>query len=254
MPLTFGPLNLQSNFILTETVQFRSMADRIVGLSEVSRRPGSKFISEEYGSKSVTMEGKVISPSASGLVGILDEIHQILAIPEQQLTITDGRSYTATCTRAQFPEQRFNQNIVPFSLEFISSSPFSKGAALSPTFDIDSGTVEKTVTTTISGSAFAEPLIRLSTEGDAGDPGFSHITITHNTTGESVTFSGQLSIGLETVFNYEDATVTFSGALHDYIGSFSRWGIGSNEFTVTLSGANPEGVTGSLEYNPRYYF
>ena len=252
MSLTFGNLNLQDKVIITETVQFRSMANRIATLAEVSRRPGSKFLSEEYDKKVITMNGRVLSPSASGMIGILDDIHKNLAISEQQLTITDGRSYTATCTKASFPEQHYNQTIIPFSLEFISASPFSTGSALSPGFGLGATVLEKAVDTTISGSAFAEPTIRLSTAG-VGDPGFGQITVAHNTTGEEVTFSGQFSLGLEAVFDYENATVTYSGALQDYTGSFSRWDVGSNEFTVTLSGTNPAGVVGVLEYSPRYF-
>lgn len=251
--LKYGDLDLQSQYILTETVQFRSMADRVVSLAAVSRRPGSKFLGDEYGTKTVQMTGRVIAPSASGLVGILDEMHRQLSLPDQDLIVTDGRVITATCTRADFPEQRYNQSSVSFSLDFISATPFSSGTPQNSTFIIPSGTAIQQISTTISGSVFAEPIIRLSTVG-AGDSGWEDVSIFHDTAGETVTFSGALDIGVESVVNYEDATVTVSGLLSDYVGSFSRWDVGPNTFTVTLSGVNDYDVTGTLEYSPRYFF
>lgn len=254
MTLTYGSLDLQSDFIITETVQFRSMADRIVNLTEVSRRPGSKFLSEEFNSKEIKLTGKIIAPTASGLLGIVDEIQRYLALPEQALTITNGRSYTATAVRVQIPEQRYSQNMVPFAFDFISASPFALGTAVSAGFTIPSGTLVQAHTVTISGSAFAEPTLTITTGAGAGDTGTTAMVVTQQTKGESVTVSGSFSLGqIGTVFNYENSTVTTSGLLRNYTGQFSRWDVGANTFQVTVSGSNDYGVEGNLSYQPRYF-
>lgn len=254
MVLTYGSLNLQSDTIITETVQFRSMADRVVNLSEISRRPGSKFLSDEFGSKKITMTGRILAPTPSGMAGIVDEIQKELAKTEQALTITEGRSYTATATRVRIPEQRFSQTLVPFTFDFVSSSPFTTSASQSVGFVIPSGTLSTTVTTTISGSAFAEPTVTYTTLSGAGDSGMTSIRTLHATTGDEVTVSGTFSLGdVETVLNYERATVTVSGLLSDYTGSFSRWSPGSNSIQVVLGGANNKDLTGLIQYSPRFY-
>lgn len=251
--MNYGSLNLQDSVIITESVQYRSMANRIVNLVEVSRRPGSKFLSTEFSSKTISMSGHIISPTASGLLGLVDNIHRYLALTEQSLVITDGRAYTATCSKIEIPELKYTQSVVPFSFEFITASPFSVASLRTSGFTLVSGVYTLDITTTISGSAFAEPSVRFNTLSGAGDSGVTMFKVTQNTNGDFVTVSGTFSRSVETVFNNQDATVTVSGLLNDYTGGFSRWGVGSNSITVTVSGINDLGVTGSLEYQPRYF-
>ena len=251
---SFGSLDLQSDHIITESIQFRSMANRIVNLAEISRRPGSKFLTTEFTSKTISMTGRIKAPTASGLTGIIDEIHAVLGIPEQTLSIVDGRTYTATATKIDIPEQRFSQNIVPFTFEFISESPFALGGALTAGFTMPSGTLVQTHNVTISGSAASEPTITLTTAAGAGDTNITALRIDQETLGENVTVSGVFSKGeIDTVFNYENASVTVSGLLRNYTGRFSPWNVGANTFKVTVSGSNDFGVTGLLSYQPRFY-
>ena len=253
--MKYGNLDLQTEFIITSAVTYRQMGNRILNTTPISRRPGDKFLSEDFGSKTIVMEGYVVSTSTSGLIGLVDSMHKELAKPEQSLIIDDGRQYVATCSKAEFPELSFNRSVTPFSLEFLSTAPFAYGDNLNATFVMPSGTLTQTITTTISGSAFAEPQLTLTTASGVGNAGFTKIVISHDTTGTNVTLSGIWSKGLlSTTYNYDNATVTYSGLLKDYTGTFDRWQAGDNSLTITFTGKNDFGVQGLLEYIPRYYF
>jgi len=93
--IKYGNLNLQTANIITERVQHSQMADRIINSYPVSRRSGNKFINDEFGTKTISIKGIIISPSASGLQGIKDEMQKELSRPEQQLTINTGGVYYA---------------------------------------------------------------------------------------------------------------------------------------------------------------
>jgi phage-related protein len=253
--MNFGDLNLQDSVIITESVQYQSMAERDVSLANISRRPGGKYLSSEFGPKKILISGRIISPSASGMQGILDNIHRYLALEEQALVIDSGRTYTATCTKTEILERHYTQTYLPFAFEFICAMPFSVGGQLTAGFIVPAGSATKSLSTTISGSAFSEPVITLTTAAGAGNPGISAFRIDQITKGEYVTYSGIISLGgYDAVFDYKNFNVTYSGVSQNYIGRFSRWEIGNNDFIITVSGANTYGVTGNITYSPRYFY
>jgi hypothetical protein len=229
------------------------MADRILNSTPISRRSGNKFLSEDFGSKSIVFKGHVLSPSASGLIGIIDNIQRYLGLTEQSLVIDSGRTYTATMSKANFPEMSYTQSVTPFEVEFVSSLPFSEGSNRYCVFTIPSGLLATTVSTTISGAMFNEPNITLDFIGDAGDSGITQVQLDHTTSGQQVTISGSFDRGNLMTASYSDATVTNSGLYVDYTGSFSRWEAGSNSLIINLEGSNNFGINGLLEYKPRYF-
>lgn len=253
MALKYNGYSLQSANIITENVQFRSMAQRVANLANINRRTGAKYLSSDYGAKTITMTGRILAPTASGMVGIIDELHNQLSMPERELELIDNRTITATPVRVEVPEQSYSQTIVPFTIEFLSADPRAKGSNVVAGFNIPIGTITQSIFTTISGSANAEPKIVLSPTGVAGATSFNTVDINHVDTGDTVTISGTFSQGVDIEFDYRYSQVTVSGAVHNYTGAMSDWDAGSNTITITVSGSNTDGVTGSLQYTPRYY-
>jgi len=252
--MRFGELNLQTAEIIITDVQYRQMADRILNTSPISRRAGNKFLSDDFTTKTISMTGYVISNSASGLIGIIDNMHRYLALPQKELSIDADRVYIATCSKAEFPELNFSRSVSPFNLEFLSVSPFSFGTNLNANFVLPSGVVDRTFSITISGTAYAEPNLSLTTFSGAGNAGITKMTIAHLTSGQEVVISGAWSRNIETVLNYDNATVTLSGLLYDYTGSFDNYPVGNNSIRITFEGSNDFGVEGEISYSPRFWF
>lgn len=252
--MRFGDLDLQTNEIIVSSVQYRQMADRILNTSPISRRSGNKYLSDDFTTKTIVMEGHVVATSASGLIGIVDNMHRYLSLSQQDLVIDTDRVYIATCSKAEFPELSFTRTTTPFTLEFLSAQPYAYGDNLYASFTIPSGVLTTTIPTVISGSAFAEPQLTLTTVSGAGNSGLTKIKVNHVNTGAEVVISGAWSKGIETVLNYDNATVTLSGLLQDYTGNFDTFPVGTNSIKITFEGSNNFGVDGQITYLPRYYF
>ncbi len=252
--MRFGDLDLQTAEIIITDVQYRQMADRILNTSPISRRTGNKFLSDDFTTKTITMNGYVISNSASGLIGVIDTMHKFLSLPQKELSIDADRVYIATCSKAEFPELNFTRSVSPFTLEFLSVNPFSYGTNLNAGFVLPSGILESTINITISGTAYNEPNLRLTTASGAGNAGITKMIISHLTSGQEVVISGAWSRNVETVLNYDNATVTLSGLLYDYTGSFDNFPVGNNSIKITFEGSNNFGVDGEISYSPRFWF
>lgn len=252
--MKYGNLDLQTNEIIVSSVQYRQMANRVLNTAQISRRAGEKFLSDDFLTKTIVMNGHVVSTSTSGLIGIIDNMQKNLAIPQQNLQIDSNRIYVATCSKAEFPELNFTRSTTPFNLEFLSTSPYAFGENLSATFTMPSGVLSQVLNLSISGTAFAEPKLNLEVQGIAGNSGITKMIIEHTNTGAEVVISGTFSRNVESVFNYDNATVTLSGLLVDYTGNFDTFPVGDNVLTITFEGANNVGVSGTLSYLPRFYF
>jgi hypothetical protein len=253
--MRYGELELQTNEIIVSSVQYRQMAERVMNTSPISRRSGNKYLSDEFTTKTIVMEGHVVSNSTSGLIGVVDNMHRYLALSQQDLIIDDtDRVYIATCSKAEFPELSFTRSTTPFTLEFLSVQPYAYGDNLNATFVMPSGVTTQTITTYISGSAYAEPQLSLTTIGTAGNAGFTKIQVNHTNTGGQVVISGTWSQNTETVLNYDNATITISGLLTDYTGNFTSFPVGTNSLQISFTGNNDFGVSGQLTYLPRFYF
>lgn len=249
----FSNLDLQSEYIITSRINVKSMPDRNVNVGAVSRRQGGKYLGNEFGNKTISIEGYIKAPTASGLLGLVDEFQRYLALPEQPLSIDTGRTYIVTCTKCEISELNYTQSLVPFTVDFITVDPFALGSSLTAEFYIPSSVLSLTVPFTVSGVVYSEPTITFTTVSGAGDSGVRAITVSHINSGYEVNISGIFSKGVSSVFDFDNHLVTVSGILKDFIGAFSRFDIGSNSLLITVSGNNNYGIRGAISYRPRYF-
>jgi len=249
----YGDLDLQNEIRITTKVNHRASPFRQMDIQNVSRRQGSKILGSEFTNKTIGIEGVIIAPTASSLVGLIDDMHKYLALEEQQLQLDDNRAYVATCTKVQIDEAQYSRSYANFDLEFICTNPFAEGNLRSVGFNIPASTTSITRPVTISGTIYAEPVVTLRTASGAGNSGITSVKVQHYETGNYVTVSGIFSLGsIDTVINHDDNLVTLSGTNKDFVGAFSRFPVGVNNLVVTLGGVNTYGATMYLTYNPRY--
>ena len=136
------------------------------------------------------------------------------------------------------------------------ADPFFYGDQLTISVPVASGTVTKNITVTVSGTAFAEPVITYTAPGTSGLTTTAGIVIEYGPTGEKVTWSGtsttSLGYGSSVSFDYLNQRILENTSEVDIEGVFARWEPETSTFTTTFSGT-AQGGTINMTYSPRYF-
>lgn len=255
---TFDGFSLQDSTYITTRIDYRSIPNREVSLEDVSRRPGKKLISQEFGEKRIIMAGYILGDDASDLRTNIDTFHSNVTTKNSgTLVIDPNREIEAVVASMVVSDAHYAQSIVPFELEFIAAEPFWRGNELTASVTVASGTSNKSITTVISGTVFAEPSITFTSDSGevpGGNTTTSGIKITYDSTGEFTAWSGganSLPYSDFVKFDYENQVITEVATVINPRGVFMRWQPGETTFTVTFSGTTQGGAI-DITYQPRY--
>ncbi|MHA1842396.1 MAG: distal tail protein Dit [Candidatus Heimdallarchaeota archaeon] len=253
----YSGFSLQNDSYITTEIEYRTWPSRSVTTKKIARKPGSKFVAEEFGEKRIDIRGYIKGTSIADLKSKIDDLYTVLQKTSQLLQIESGRYYTASVASMAVGDPHYSQDFVPFELQFVCADPFAYGDPVSATATVTSGTVIQTFSTTISGSYFAEPSIIYTAPSGSGDTTTSGIRILHKQSGEWADWKGAgtediyLDYGDSITFDYKNYKVLQGTTQRNYTGTFSRWEPGTNEFEVTFGG-NTVGGTIEITYTPRY--
>lgn len=255
MAITINSLDVSDNVnYLVESVRYKSNPSRALTNLSISRRPGDKLVANEWGSKEIEISGRIFGSSYSDLLTKVDTFQQTVNPASVAISIDNGRSYTGSIKSLEIPEQFYNQTMVKYQANFLCVDPFAYGAQLSVSGTTVSGTTTETINLTISGSVFAEPTLQINPTGAlTGDSGIRQIKVTHVTSGETMTISGNLNYTASDIIDYDNFSVTISGVDSDYSGIFSRFEPGANQVTITILSGVTNGYLWKFAYQPRYY-
>lgn len=231
------------------------MPKRDVISEPISTRPGDKLLAAQWSNKEIQIKGRIFGTSVANLQANVDTLQQNFAVQSLALSIDTGRTYTATLTDLQIPTQFFNMTMAEYTANFLCIDPFSYGSQLTASGTVVSGTQTYSGTLTISGTVFAEPLLVLNPTGaPAGDSGMRVIQIYDATTGETMTISGSLiNYTSPLSVDYKNFYFTNSGVQSDYTGIFSRFDVGTVNYTITVTSGVKQGYNYTWSYTPRYY-
>ena len=254
----FSAFSLQdANYITTE-IENRTWPTRDLTTEKIARKPGTKFIAEEFGERRIRMEGYILGSNASDLITKIDNLYATLQKKSQILQIQSGRYYTASVASVSIGDPHYSQTFVPFELEFLCADPFAYGTPLKAVATVTSGTIVQAYTTVISGSYFAEPnLIYKTPTIGTGDTTTSGIRISHQQSGEWVDWTGTgtsdvyIDYNNSMTFDYKTYKVLQGTTQRNQTGTFARWEPGTNNWTITYGG-NTVGGTLEINYTPRY--
>lgn len=259
MAITFDGFSLEdSNYIISD-LNYRGGPRRDLIPQKTSRRPGVKYTNVEFSERQINMSGYILGSSVSDLKDKIDNMFKnIVRKAEGTLVIDSDRSINAVASQVIIEDPHYTKTFVPFELEFRSTEPFWKGAQQIIDLTVVSGTGTFTYTTTISGSAFAEPYFTYSAPSGSGDTNTTGLSINYGPTGQTVTWSG--TGGGETSIQYSDVVqfdwghqiITRNQANEEPSGVFARWEPGETSFTVTFSGTSVGGTL-QMAYQPRYF-
>lgn len=253
----FEGFSLQDDNYITREMEYRNTPVRSLDREKISRRPGVKLLANEFGERSVRINGYILGSSASDLQDKIDDLHDnITRQNEGSLYVTADRYATATVVSVGIADPHYAQDFVPFEIEFLLADPFFYTSSHNVTWTVVSGTDSTTKTVTISGTVFAEPTLTYYSPDASGQTTTSGIIVEYETTSETVTWSGtgataSLAYGDDVTFDYANHLILEATDSVDVEGVFSRWEPGSTQFTVTFSGTCQGGSLG-LDYQPRY--
>jgi len=236
-------------------VEYRTIPNREITLEPISRKPGKKFLSNEFGERRIKLSGFVIGSSASDLQDKIDSINNYITRQSSGTLAFDAtRSITATLSNLVIADPQYSQTMVPFEMEFVAAASFFEGTQQTANTTVANATTSKTITTTISGSVFAEPTFTFTATAGSGATTTSGISVAYSATSEYTTWSGggaYLQKGSAVQFDYANMRILLNGTESNSAGAFFRWEPGSTTIVVTFAGATQGGVL-ALAYKPRY--
>ena len=255
MAITFDAFSLQdSNYITTE-IEYRSLPSREITLESIARKPGKKFLNEEFGERRIRLSGFIEGSSASDLITKIDDLHTNVTRKKiGTLSIDANRDIQALVASVAIAEPHYSQTIVPMSLEFVAAEPFFQGTQQIATTSVAEGTSSVTITTTFSGSVFAEPTITYTPKGGTLNTNINKITISYDATGEEVTWSGgnhALNNANSVAFDYINQIITEGSTEIEASGVFARFEPGSRSITVTYYSTSTSSTTTSTSSTTR---
>lgn len=258
MAITFDGFSLEDNNYIISELDYRGGPRRDLVPQKTSRRPGVKYTNTEFSERTIRMSGYILGASVSDLRDKIDNLFaNVVRKSEGTLAIDADRSISAVASNVVIEDPHYTQTFVPFELELKSTEPFWAGAQQTVNLTLVSGTGSFAYTTTISGSAFAEPYFTYSAPAGSGDTTISGISVAYGQTGQEVTWSGT---GSTTAVQYSDVIqfdwahqiITRNQANEEPFGVFARWEPGATSFTVTFSGTTVGGTL-QMSYQPRYF-
>src|SRR3990167_1977923 len=72
---TFDSFSLQSDDYVTTSIEYRTIPAREISLESIARKPGKKFLAEEFGERRIKLSGFILGDSSSDLTDKIDDLH-----------------------------------------------------------------------------------------------------------------------------------------------------------------------------------
>lgn len=258
-PLTFNDFNMQTDNttdgIITSAIRDMDMPDVQMDKDKLNARDGEKWLSSNFGKKTIQVEGKIISVSASGLEGRVDEFKRCLYPKAVGLLRTTKagqlREYEALVSSVAISQEAYETTMVPFIVRFEVPAGFGyrPDIVCATTFSgVTSSSFIANVLT--SGNAPYLPVIKVKINSATQ---LGRLTLENLATQDKMTFARAFSAG-------EQVELDLDGDLPNILGSGITYsGLWIN--FIAYSGINPLKITTasgtqnydvSVAYKPRY--
>lgn len=237
--IQFDSYELQDTTVITSDIDGDDSAPKkSVGVYELPVLNGAKKTFEKYQARRITLQGIIKSPTASGLVGKMEEMKEVVARQDKQLTLTYPsytRIYTGVSSEAgvEFKRASYAINIADYSLTFVCPEPWSVQTTTSVSGVYGITTPTTALSVGVSGMLDPQPLIFFNTTASG-----SRFTIMNQTTGDVIdvptTFSGSGRSLLIDPYNFQ---VTLDGTPVTFKGTFPRFKPGINSLLISTFGS-----------------
>lgn len=168
----YNDYSLQTAQIITSKIDYYNTPARKIEIGKFINSDGGKNIGEYIETKNIEIEGWIITPTQSGLIGVLNEFRRKLMVPNMQLEIETDKKYTACVNDSiQIPKLNYNQSVVSWKTKFLCVDPYAYSANKYFLEGIvPSGENILTLNLTLSGEVYPQPelLIKFNDVSYAG--------------------------------------------------------------------------------------
>jgi len=233
----FNGYGLQNLNIIVSDSDHSTSPKRSVDTGELPRRHGVVIYDAQYREKIVTLEGHIKANSSSELEDLIKEIKKELSEIDGNLDITIGgetQRYIATLINSDdlFSERKgYHITFCPFKATFLCSEPY--GHDVDYTIYALSGQTSTSVSQTMTndGSADADPVFIITIVNMSG---FSSLTVSNNTTIQSLTISEPITAGDIITIDAENQIVTLNSVEIDFDGSIPYIEPGDSQIVIEV--------------------
>jgi len=255
--IKYNNFNFQDTNWRTKDIIYRNLPTKVLDIEPLSRRDGFRLVNTYYSDKQISISGTVTSDSEANLRILVDSMKKALSENEANLEITDGAdtvSWIATVGSVSIPEEFYNITTLPYKISF-TCQPFGKATTITTSTASIENTSSLSATIVIAGSAYPRPVIRWTVSGSPASD-ITGISITNNTTGDTLTATGLALSGDGDYFEIDTEEMsavqnTGSGEVEiDFTGVFPRFATSTNSYAVTIVGG---GATKKLNQSITYY-
>jgi phage-related protein len=207
---------------------------------DIPRADGAGFNGDYFRKREVVVGGIIQKTTASLLNTELDDFKKAMAASEGYLLLKVNDEMRRIVATLQNPQDMFKRRegyhitFTPFDLNFLALEPMFHGLEYTAvTFeDISSLSYPSEVET--EGSYKAQPVIVIILQTATA---VTAVTFTNDTNGDEITVSATYADGDIITIDSEEKSVTINGVEVDYDGVFPELSIGTNEFTIDVTGS-----------------
>lgn len=235
--ITFDSNDLQTNNILTASIQHNSIPIKDAKMYSLAHANRSTIPHVNYPSRTVRISGKIIDTSVAGLEARLDTFKGYLRGTDKNLDIdfaSTTRRYIATVNGSSI-DQPGGLTYANFEVEFVCTEPFGRNTTSTKALDGNARTsASYTDSHTFLGTApYQLPVITIVLTAVTG--GDDHLMFSNDATGQAILILGQTFVNGDTiVIDCEEKSVTLNGTEIDFLGAFPEFEPGvSTDFTYT---------------------
>jgi hypothetical protein len=233
MNITFDNVGLNSAPYAIKGINHEETAPRNITSFSLAKERGSIIVDSNYNSKTIQIEGIVSGSDPADLENKIDTLKELMSRELKNLDIDYAggvRRYKATVNSMQINRQYFHLNYAPFTATFVI--PSGVGEAITITNQQITGITDpsKTGSTTILGTAFPMPTIKLTFTA------VSAVTaVSFTAGGTKITYSGAILVNGVLIIDIENKKVSLNGSEKDYTGMFPAFVIGNNDWVIDVT-------------------
>jgi len=234
--IEFDSTEIGNGTYIPRYVKHESIPKREVSALQLARDDGAVFISEKYGSKIITVIGKLTADSRSELETAIDTFKKLFSGVEKNLDIEwEGgtRRYIATCLEHNFNRDYFHDLFVPWSAQFLVVKGIGK--ATSETEAINNYGFRPTKARTVSflGSAKPLPTITITIGTNWSNAYGIKFENTDKEEETIINYSTGFTEDDEVIIDCEAKKVTLNGDEIEFYRVFPTFDIGSNNIQIS---------------------
>lgn len=252
--LEFEGFSLQDTEHISTLIDAWSAPTRELVTFNIPRADGGGWNGDYFRKREVVVSGIIQKDTAAELNTELDTFKKAMTVSQGYLYVKvndEMRRIIATLqnTHEMFKRREgYHITFTPFDLNFLALEPMFHGLDYTSTTFEDVADLSYPAEVEVEGTYRAQPVIVIILQVATG---VTDVTFLNNTNSDEITVSASFVDGDVIVIDSENKSVQINGVEVDYDGIFPELDIGTNEFTIDVTGTAVE-HTSTIKYRKTY--